>query len=383
MFTETFIPHANGVTTSILNARRGLTGKGHKVTVYSAGPPMLENESVHYYGGKIFPLYPDFPIAIYPTRYGRRNKRALNRQNADLIHIHAPGPVGLRGYWAAKRKGLPFVLTYHTIIEPLVRYAPFGWKTFYRVGSQAADRAMSRRCTLLIAPTKEMRRHLIQKYPAFEEKIRVVPTGIDVHRYRPGLDASSLRQAWGFAARERIILYLGRLSYEKRIDVVLRAFARLRAQGPDLRLVIAGTGPAMDELKSMAKSLQLDGVVRFAGHVRDQDVPLAYSAADVFASASEIETQGLTLLEAMACAKPAAVAAIGGFLDVVRDGENAYLFAPGSVDGATHALRLALGVPARVREAARETALEFSIERCTQLLESAYDEALRQDAPSG
>src|SRR5687767_4728096 len=87
MFTETFVPHKNGVTTSILNARRGLFDRGHKVTVYSAGQPVQENESVHYYGGKTFPLYPDFPVAIYPTRAARENRRLLAQQGADLVHI--------------------------------------------------------------------------------------------------------------------------------------------------------------------------------------------------------------------------------------------------------------------------------------------------------
>lgn len=376
MFTETFVPHANGVTTSILNARRGLMSRGHKVTVYSAGEPMLQNENVHWYGGKVFPLYPDFPVAIYPTRYGRRNKQALRRQGADLIHIHAPGPVGLRGYWAAKRHRIPFLLTYHTVVEPLVRYAPFGWKTFYRVGSKTVDYLLSKRCRVLIAPTHEAKNELLEKYPHHASKIRVVPTGIDVNRFRPGVDAAPIREQWGHTGRERVILYLGRLGYEKRIDVLIRAVSRLRHDEPDLRLVIGGTGPAMDDLQALVRSLRLQRFVRFDGHVREADVPSYYNAADAFASASEIETQGLTVLEAMACGRPCAVAAARGFLDIVHDGENGYLFPAASVDGALHAIRLALDAPESVRRRARETALQYSLDRCVNLLEDVYAEAV-------
>lgn len=372
MFTETFVPHANGVTTSILNARRSLFDRGHKVTVYSAGQPVLENEAVHYYGGKTFPLYPDFPVAIYPTRAGRENKRILARQGADVIHIHAPGPMGFRGYRAAKRHKLPFLLTYHTVLGPLARYAPFGMKTIYKVSSGAADRILSKNCQVLIAPTHAARRDLLTRYPDYERKIRVVPTGIDLDVYRPGLDASRIRDAWGYNHGERVMLYLGRTSFEKRVDILLHAFARLSRDDRDLRFVVAGTGPAFDAYRALARTLGIDEKVQFAGHVPDADLPLYYNACDVFTSASEIETQGLTLLEAMASGAPVAVAAAGGFLDIVKDGENGFLFPPGSVDGAVHGIELALHAAPSMRQRARQAALPYGLDHCASLLESAY-----------
>ncbi len=380
MFTETFLPHANGVTTSILNARRGLGRRGHKVVVYSAGPPVLENETVHYYGGKIFPLYPDFPMAIYPTRVGRQNRRLVAEQDADVVHVHAPGPMGVRGYRAAKRHRLPLVVTYHTVYEPLARYAPRGLRTVFSVGASGIERMLNRRCQVLIAPTHAAKRELLAKYPRLAPKIRVVPTGIDLNLFRPGLDGSPVRAAWGFESGERVLLYLGRLSYEKRIDILMRAFARLRRQHTDLRLVVAGTGPADAELQALARGMGLEGVVRFPGHVADEDVPLYYNACDVFVSASDFETQGLTVLEALACGRPCAVAGARGFLDVVRDGDNGFLFPPDSVDGAVHGIELALHAPAALRERARSSAMLWGIEHCVGLLERAYTEAV-EDPP--
>lgn len=376
MFTETFVPHANGVTTSILNSRRGLFDRGHRVTVYSAGPPVQENESVHYYGGKTFPLYPDFPVAILPNRAARENKRILEQQKADLVHIHAPGPMGLRGYAAARRHKLPFIVTYHTEYEPLVRYAPFGYKTFFRVASRAVNKLLNKRCRVLIAPSKAIQRRLVERGGLEEHKVRVVPTGIDLDRFQPNLDASSVRDDWGFNNGERVVLWLGRVAFEKRLDVLLDAFAAVRKDEKDLRLVIAGSGPATGEFRSRAMNLGLDGSIRFVGHVRDEDVPLYYNAADVFASASAFETQGLTLLEAMACGTPSAVAAAGGFLDVVEDGHNGYLFEPDNVAAASEGLRRALSAPSALRSAARETARQYGIDRCALLLEDAYEEAL-------
>lgn len=376
MFTETFLPHTNGVTTSILNARRGLAKRGHRVQVYSAGAPTLDNDGVHYYGGKTLPLYPEFPVALYPTRAARRNKRLLGQQPPDLVHVHAPGPMGLRGYRAARAHRRPLLVTYHTLTEPLIRYAPTGWKTIYRVGSRAVDYTLNARCTLLVAPTQQAKRYLVARDPHLEPKIRIVPTGIDLDAFRPGLDAARVRRAWGWADGERVLLYLGRVAYEKKIDLLLDAFARLRTSHPELRFVVAGTGPAGGELASRARRLGVEDLVRFTGHVPDEDVPLYYNACDVFASASEFETQGITLLEAMASGASSAVAAAGGFRDVVDDGHNAYLFPPGSVDGAVHAIELALAAPARLRTRARETALRYGIDHCALLLERAYTAAV-------
>jgi 1,2-diacylglycerol 3-alpha-glucosyltransferase len=376
MFTETFLPHANGVTTSLLNAREGLKRRGHKVTIYSAGPPLLDAADVHFYGGKIFHLYPDFPIAFYPNGKSAKNKRRLNSEGADLVHVHAPGPMGWRGYKASKRLGIPLVLTHHTVLEPLVRYAPMGWKTLYRAGTHFISKRLVRAAKTLIAPSHAAKQELIDKYPDAEGKIRIVPTGIDVDRFTPDLDGSRIREDWGYTNGERVIMYLGRLSYEKRVDVLLEAFAKLSKDDKDARFVVAGTGPASDELQNHARRLKLDDTVRFEGHVPDHLLPHTYAAADAFASASEVETQGLTLLEAMAVGKPVAVSAVGGYLDYVRDGENGFLFPRASTPGAIKAMRHALDAPAAIRREARRTAELCSTRALIPALESVYRETL-------
>jgi 1,2-diacylglycerol 3-alpha-glucosyltransferase len=376
MFTETFLPHANGVTTSLLNARDALKRRGHKVTIYSAGPPLLDAADVHFYGGKIFNLYPDFPVALYPSRRSIKNNRRVRREPADLVHVHCPGPMGWRGYKASKELKVPLILTHHTLLEPLVRYAPIGWKTIYRAGSRFITKKLVKNAATLIAPSTATRDELTAAYPEAGPKIRVVPTGIDTERFHPGLDAHTVREDWGFDERHRVVLYLGRVSYEKRIDVLLDAFQRLHQKEPLARFVIAGTGPANDELQEQAKRLGVDDVVRFEGHVPGHRLPLTYAAADAFASASEVETQGLTLLEAMAVGKPCAVTAYRGYLDFVRDGENGFLFQKADADHAARALRAALDAPANVRTNARRTAEQFSTQACVRMLENVYNETV-------
>ncbi|HLE47268.1 MAG TPA: glycosyltransferase, partial [Candidatus Thermoplasmatota archaeon] len=321
-------------------------------------------------------LYPDFPIAFYPSKRTIKNNRRVRREHADLVHIHAPGPMGLRGYKASKELKVPLVLTHHTVLEPLVRYAPFGWKTLYRAGTKFLNKKLVGKSKLVVAPSRATAHDLATKYPNAKDKIRIVPTGIDTERFNPYLDGSRIRDDWGYTDGERVILYLGRLSYEKRVDVLLDAFAQVRKREPLARFVIAGTGPANDELQDHARGLGIEDVVRFEGHIPGHKLPQTYAAADAFASASEVETQGLTLLEAMAVGKPCAVSAHGGYLDFVQEGENGFLFPVHDASATTEALMKALDAPSTIRTNARRTAERYSTQACVPMLEKVYSETV-------
>src|SRR5581483_10270155 len=98
---------------------------------------------------------------------------------------------------------------------------------FYRAASGAADRYLNHNASILLAPTPATTRHIVQTYPKLEDKVRVVPSGIYMDAFRPGIDGSSMRAAWNVVPHQPLLLYLGRNAYEKRIDVLLRAYARL------------------------------------------------------------------------------------------------------------------------------------------------------------
>jgi 1,2-diacylglycerol 3-alpha-glucosyltransferase len=375
MFTETYLPHANGVTTSIANARAALTSRGHEVTIFSAGPRKAGGPGVHYYGGYALTSYPDFPLAIYPSLGQPSSRRILRDQAVQVAHIHGPGPMGLRGYRAARKADLPYVYTYHTLLEPLRPYAPFGFRNVLSRIATGFQNRLARGAARFIVPSRFLQRAVHEKDPDLAARCVVVPSGIDVHRFHPDVDGSAVRQAWGFGPEDDVLLYLGRLGFEKRVDFLLDAFKQLRQERPSARLVLAGNGPGTEAFRRRAQRLDLTHDVRFTGYVPDEQVPQFYAAANAFASASDFETQGLTLVEAMATGTPSAVAAAGGYLDVARDGDNAYLFRHDSISDAVSAMTQALDAPASVRRAARKTAEACSMERCVALLETTYEDA--------
>jgi 1,2-diacylglycerol 3-alpha-glucosyltransferase len=239
---------------------------------------------------------------------------------------------------------------------------------------------LARRSARFIVPSRYLQRAVLAEQPEFAGRCVVVPSGVDVARFNPAVDGSDIRASWGFGDDAEVFLWLGRLGYEKRIDFLLDAFAKVQAQRPSARLVLAGSGPASDAFRRRAHALGVEGNVLFTGYVPDELVPRYYGAADAFVSASDFETQGLTLLEAMATGVPSAVASAGGYLDVLRPGENAYTFQPNDLGGAAQAMHHALDAPDAVRRAARDTAIEYSLERCEELLEETYADVLMQRA---
>ena len=137
--------------------------------------------------------------------------------------------------------------------------------------------------------------------------------------------------------------------------------------------MIVGTGPYMEKYYDLVARLGLSGDVIFTGFVPDADLPRYYAAADAFAIASKFETQGLVVLEALASGRPVAGANYRAIPEFVRDGVNGALFDPADVRSCAAAIVRCLKDRDRMGEVARDSALPFSIERCTRRLEQVYE----------
>jgi len=154
----------------------------------------------------------------------------------------------------------------------------------------------------------------------------VLSNGVDLGAYSPGPADARIRHRYGLAAGRPLILSVGRLSPEKRTDVLLDAAARL---GTDAQIAIAGSGPEEARLRARAQQLGLGEKVRFLGFVPDSDLPGLYRLADVFAIASEAELQSLTTMEAMATGLPVVAVDAHALGELVRHGHNGFLARPG------------------------------------------------------
>jgi glycosyltransferase involved in cell wall biosynthesis len=355
-FTDTFLPQQNGVVASLLSFGSELVKRGHEVHVFCPKTRVKEINGifVHSYPAVKFRSYPEFEIAI-PR--GRDKAPPL-----DIVHTHSPFTMGFFGWRVAKFQRIPRVSTFHTLLSEYTRHVSRLGKSILKLITWRFCGVFYNRHEKLIAPSRALkevlREHKIKK------PIEVIPNGIDTGFYRP-IDRQKARRELGLGD-ERIFLCLGRVSYEKNLDQVLHAVKNVEA-----RLLIVGRGPALKMLKMLVKKEKLHKKVSFEGFVSEEMKPLYYSAADALVNASTSETQGMVIIEAMACGCPVIGAKSLAIPEVVKDGKNGYLFEAGATVELAEILKT-FQPSERLRAYAMKTARGFSIEKCTEKLEEFY-----------
>jgi len=275
--------------------------------------------------------------------------------------VHAQRPDDLAAFVLAKR-GNPTVCTLHGIPALAVprrkgKVVGVGYRMLETVGLRRADR--------IIAVTQGVAEWYSRHRPSTAARTVVIPIGVDTTGFRPQ-DRETARKRFGVRARYAC-LYAGRLSPEKRIDVLVRAARDLR----DAEIIVAGTGPAGPPLKDMARGVP----VRFLGAVSREDMPLLINAADVVVLPSEYEGLPTLALEALACGKPVVATPVGAIPDLVVEGKTGWLLL--DVGELARVLNRALPQAEDLKEAClvaiREYAWDAVIERILRVYRELLD----------
>ena len=180
----------------------------------------------------------------------------------------------------------------------------------------------------VIVPTGKVRQ-LLCGYRV-SQNIEIIPTGIDLDKFRREHyneeEVERIRESLGIRKDEKVMLYVGRLSQEKNIAEIVDGYARYAGMHEDVRLVIVGGGPELEKLQEQAQELGIGDRVVFAGARPWDEIGRYYLLGDVFVSASQSETQGLTYIEAMAAGLPVVAKQDPCLDDVLKDGVNGYAF---------------------------------------------------------
>lgn len=331
IFTDTYPPYINGVSTSIKMLETALKRKGHQVYIVTVNP---EGMGYKYEdNGRIIRI-PGIPTGIYDYRltgiYPVRILKTIKKWNLDVIHSHTEFGVGTFARLVAKQYNIPLVHTYHTMYEDYVHYITHGYfdKSSKKLAEYFTKFYCDKTATELIVPSKKTYDLFKNKYKV-NRNVHIVPTGIDVERfYLEKLDKNKLKQLknkLGIKENEIVINYVGRLAKEKSVETLIETQANLIKQFK-VKLLIVGSGPDLDHFKQMTKKLKIEKQVIFTGAVPWEEVPYYYGISDIFATASITETQGLTVIEAMAAGLPVVCADDEAFRDVVVDDLNGRLF---------------------------------------------------------
>ncbi len=328
IFTDSYPPYINGVSTSIKMLENALIKLGHQVFIVTVNP---DNMTYKYENNNRVIRLPGIPIGIYDYRltgiYPVRVLKQIRKWKLDVIHSHTEFGVGTFARIVAKQYNIPLVHTYHTMYEDYTHYVTKGHfdKTSKKVVEYFTKFYCDKTTTELIVPTKKAYDLFKKKYHV-ERDVHVIPTGIEIERFYKEkysiTDIDKLRDSLNIKKDDFVMMFVGRLAKEKSVNVLIDLHLSLVKKYPNLKLLIVGDGPDKDILQNSAKNKN----IIFTGKVAWEDVPKYYQLASIFLTASKTETQGLTVIEAMAASVPVICANDEAFRIVVVDDFNGYLF---------------------------------------------------------
>ena len=332
IFTDAYTPYISGVVTSEVMLKKALEKLGHQVYVVTAN---LENFHYLYDEKERVLRIPGIPTGIYETRltsfYPFRAVNIIKKWNLDVIHSQTEFGIGTFARVIGKQYEIPVIHTYHTMYEDYKDYVTKGYfdgastKIVQYITKFYCDKTIQE----LIVPTKKAYDLFKKKYK-YDRNVHIIPTGIEIERfYKENVDDKKLKElknSLGFKQNDVVILYLGRIGYEKSIDFLIKNHTAIVKKCKNVKLLIVGDGPDLDKFKELVKKLKLEDNVVFTGKVDWDSTKYYYNMSDIFVTASSTETQGLTVVEAFSSGLPVVALDDDAFRNVVMDGLSGYLF---------------------------------------------------------
>ncbi len=379
LFTDTYAPQVNGVSISLQLVSEGLQRRGHQVTIFAPRIPGYKDDqpgvvrlpSLKYLNDP--PIY----VAVLGTP---RSTWSLTRKHFDVLHAHSPLTVGLLAYFTASTKNLPLIYTYHTSITDYTHYLKvIGGTGVIRHAARWFSTTSTNLGDQIVVPSPKFQRLLLEQ--KVTKPIHTVPNGIDLSNFKTSKNPASFRNKLGLKPDAQILLSVGRVDPEKRLDFLIDAFARMANQIPEAHLVFAGDGSARKKLEAHAANTNVNDRIHFLGMVNRTELPDLLHDASIFLSASTTEVHPISVIEAIASSLPLVAVQDDAFEGMIVENENGHL-TPLNVDVFSQILVKLLSDPEKLKRYGKRSAElseNFSIEGQVCTLEHLYMEAILQN----
>ncbi|MCA9262742.1 MAG: glycosyltransferase [Planctomycetales bacterium] len=377
MVTNTFAPHVGGVARSVQQFTSEYRQRGHEVLVVAPEfPHMPDHEvgviripAVQRFNGSDFSVPVPIPGLLSAELHGF---------NADIVHTHHPFLLGDAALRIAAKDDIPIVFTHHTQYEQYTHYVPGDSETMKRFVVELAV-GYCNLCDTVIAPSATIRQRLVDQ--GVEVPVEEIPTGVDTKVFGAG-DGTRLRGELGWDEDDFIVGHVGRLAPEKRLGFLANAVARFVASAEHSRFLVAGDGPSRQDIEKAFRDRGIADRLVLLGTLGRSQLADVYQAMDVFAFASQSETQGMVLTEAMAAGTPVVAVDAPGVREVLRDGENGIKLpleeTNSFVDALTQVWQASRAQRERWEAGALRTAEEFSMTRTAERALALYQRSIAQ-----
>ena len=385
LFTDTFFPVVNGVANTVYRSARRLVEMGHDVAVCTVSHLGTEALGSQTGGGITVYTLPSANALIYKearvTYPGGFSKKFMRAFAPDVIHTHSPILVGMEAIWSAEALHVPLVGTHHTFFDHYLKHIFLDYSWARRLSWKGTVWYYNH-CDAVTSPTRSLAEGL--RTNGLKKEPLIVPNPVETEFFAPAVSPTvkaELKARFGIGGAA--LVYMGRLSYEKSIDLVIKALATVVQSKPDTALLVIGDGPERDGLERLAATLGVADRVIFTGYLLGAPLVEALQAGDIFVLGSKSENMPLAVLEAMAAGLPIVSVASLGMREIVRNGENGFLLAPDNPDQMARCLiQLIDDTPKRrcLAQASRELAEKYSAVSFAQQLIDIYAGAIAAHA---
>jgi glycosyltransferase involved in cell wall biosynthesis len=321
VFTNNYLPNPYGVANSIESFRKKLEAWGHPVFIFAPAWKNYQDENP-----KVF-RYPSintnfkfkFPL---PLGYSRKINDLLEKVELDIIHSQHPNLLGTAALKWAKKKKIPLVFTWHTLYDRYTNFVPFlpsAWVSRWTIKNAVK---YANQADLVIAPTESIIE--ILRNWGVRSPIMTVASGVEEALFQ-NPQREETREKLNIKKEEILIILVSRLTEEKNVDFIFRALKDLLKKNDQIKFLVVGDGYLLPDLKKLAEKEELIKKIIFSGLIKKEELKNYLAAGDIYVSASQSETQGMSLSEAMYLGLPVIAVSATGTNSLVKNGENGIL----------------------------------------------------------
>jgi len=377
-FTNCYKPLVNGVVTSIVSLKEAYERKGHDVYIFAPRVKdyIDQEKNVFRYRSVNLTSKVKYPLPI-PLSF--RAKKVITEFNPDIVHIHHPFLLSSQAIMYGKKLGIPKILTLHTQYEQYAYYiAPIPEIITQEVIKIVVPN-LAYKIDCITTPSASMK-DLIKSY-GITKRIEVITNAIKLASFREKdeLKCLEIRKKYNLKEDDKIILFVGRIAQEKNIDKIIKAFAAIKRKGVmGVKLVIVGSGLALEGLKELAVSIRVGKDVIFTGNVDYKDVKHYYKIGYIFATTSITEVNPLTIIESLASGLPVLAVRAPWAVDIFTDGVDG-LLTDNDVEQFANALEKLIREPElreKLSQGALKTSEQYSIDTISERMLNLYREVI-------
>lgn len=376
MMTNTYKPLVGGLEKSVEVFTNEFRSQGHSVLIVTPEYPEMKSEegvvripAVQNFNGSDFSIQLPVPGVL---------TEALGNFRPDIVHSHHPFLIGDSALRVASRYNVPLVFTHHTLYEENVHYVPGSQEALKKFVIELST-GYANLADQIFAPSESVL--ALMQSRGVKSPIEVVPTGIYPENFSKGA-GKAFRKRFNIPARAFVVGTLGRLAPEKNLEFLTQAVGQFLKKEPSAHFLAAGEGSSQESMQQIMDEYGLADRLHMVGKVQGKSLIDAYHAMDVFVFASQSETQGLVIAEAMAAGLPVVGVDAPGVREIVKDGHNGRLLPKESPEEFAAAIQWIHQQPPEklqnIKANCRETANEFSMEKSAQKALKIYVSLLIQ-----